>query len=575
MAIRNDTNPRPLDLQPELQDILQRNGMQAHIVGSSNGFQLVVQGHDSPVLTYNISQQQLQFLTDWGTNYANRKAYNTFASLVKNDFYMPRDFVHARNANGRVAMGLHGYRIGVGEYGRQARPLPVQMAAMTMPMGRWPHFGWHGAPPHHMDPGGFFRPLLGWSLRQQEGFHLRRIGGNLYYPGAPMVYDRPTGRKPGELQSGGYGFYWKGQQPQQSQVPQQDVLAQLQTVIQPVPAVQRPQDPAKPYKELITSDVYFSNEKWQEVLSSHGIVIDADNKLMTIQSASLPADMQYDLKPEELAVLTSNSIKDHPVSERLSLINDIIKVDFDSKVTMDTLNSKSLIDLTPKPKLLQEVNQYNTVEQSQPQGVEEDIQIIRDDQGQYQGQYQGHQMGLPEDNRKGVVNMHGSELDYINPDKGWFREGKHGREVTVDDIRVEPTEVEGKYKMTAIIDGEVINHEIKQKDYDKFLAVDDYHRMKLFSKIFKEVDMKDRYPVGLGTKLTAGLLAGLVVTGEVMHGLRGGPPPEIYMGGHPGPCPRPYFKPGVDTPMDVAARNFEAHANTDQMHHDLGFGPGR
>lgn len=571
MAIRRDTNPRPLDLQPELQDILQRNGMQAHIVGSSNGFQLVVQGHDSPVLTYNISQQQLQFLTDWGTNYANRKAYNTFASLVNNDFDMPRDFVHARNANGRVAMGLHGYRIGVGEYGRQARPLPVQMAAMTMPMGRWPHFGWHGAPPRHMDPGGFFQPFLGWSLRQQEGFHLRRIGGELYYPGAPMVYDRPSGRKPGELQSGGYGFYWKGQRPQQQQIPQQDVLAQLQTVIQSVPVVQRPQEPAKPYKELITSDVYFSNEKWQEVLSSHGIVIDADNKLMTIQSASLNADMQYDLEPEELAVLTSNSIKDHPVSERLALINDIIKVDFDSKVTMDALNSKSLIDLTPKPELLQEVNQYQVAEQNYPQGLEEDIQIIREDQGQYQGQ----QMGLPEDNRQGVVNMQGSDLDYINPDKGWFREGKHGREVTVDDIRVEPTETEGKYKMTAIIDGEVISHEIKQKDYDKFLAVDDYHRMKLFSKIFKEVDMKDRYPVGFGTKLTAGLLAGLVVTGEVMHGLRGGPPPEVYMGGYPGPCPRPYFKPGVDTPMDVAARNFEAHANTDQMRHDLGFGPGR
>ena len=505
----------------------------------------------------------------------NPKNGDHFASLVKDEFDMPRDFVHARNANGRVAMGLHGYRIGVGEYGRQARPLPVQMAAMTMPMGRWPHFGWHGAPPRHMDPGGFFRPFLGWSLRQQEGFHLRRIGGELYYPGAPMVYDRPAGRKPGELQSDGYGFYWKGQRPQQQQIPQQDVLAQLQTVIQPVPVVQRPQEPAKSYKELITSDVYFSNEKWQEVLSSHGIVIDADNKLMTIQSASLNADMQYDLKPEELAVLTSNSIKDHTVAERIALINDIIKVDFDSKVTMDALNSKSLIDLTPKPELLQEVNQYQQVEQNQPQGLEEGIQIVREDQGQYQGQYQGHQLGLPEDNRQGVVNMHGSDLDYINPDKGWFREGKHGREVTADDIRVEPTEVEGKYKMTAIIDGEVISHEIKQKDYDKFLAVDDYHRMKLFSKIFNEVDMKDRYPVGFGTKLTAGLLAGLVVTGEVMHGLRGGAPPEIYMGGHPGPCPRPYFKPGVDTPMDVAARNFEAHANTDQMRHDLGFGPGR
>ena len=24
---------------------------------------------------------------------------------------MPKNFVHARNANGRVAMGLHGYRV--------------------------------------------------------------------------------------------------------------------------------------------------------------------------------------------------------------------------------------------------------------------------------------------------------------------------------------------------------------------------------------------------------------------------------------------------------------------------------
>jgi hypothetical protein len=31
MSIRKNTNPRSLDLQPELQDILLRNGMQAHI----------------------------------------------------------------------------------------------------------------------------------------------------------------------------------------------------------------------------------------------------------------------------------------------------------------------------------------------------------------------------------------------------------------------------------------------------------------------------------------------------------------------------------------------------------------
>lgn len=57
----------------------------------------------------------------------------------------------------------------------------------------------------------------------------------------------------------------------------------------------------------------------------------------------------------------------------------------------------------------------------------------------------------------------------------WYREERHGREVEVGEIAVHPSPIEGKYKMTAVIDGQVISHEISQKDYDKFLAVDDYH----------------------------------------------------------------------------------------------------
>jgi hypothetical protein len=53
----------------------------------------------------------------------------------------------------------------------------------------------------------------------------------MFMQGAPMVPERPDGRvKPGELLNGGYGFYYKGQQPV-TQQPQQDVLADLQTVI--------------------------------------------------------------------------------------------------------------------------------------------------------------------------------------------------------------------------------------------------------------------------------------------------------------------------------------------------------
>lgn len=143
MSIRKNTNPRPLDLPPEMQDLLLRNGMRGYLAGSSEGFALIVQGHDSPLLTYPVSEKQLRALTDWGTNSANKRCYNTFASIVAADFDLPKDFVHAQNANGRVAMGLHGYRIGSGEYG-----------CVGMPMH-----------PFHPICHGF----LGWTPRQQGG----------------------------------------------------------------------------------------------------------------------------------------------------------------------------------------------------------------------------------------------------------------------------------------------------------------------------------------------------------------------------------------------------------------------
>lgn len=258
MSIRKNTTPRPLELPPEMRDILARNGMRGHIAGSSEGFVLIVQGHDSPLLSYPITEKQLQALTDWGTNYANRKCYNTFASIVAADFDLP----------------------------------------------------------------------------------------------------------------------------------------------------------------------------------------------------------------------------------------------------------------------------------------------------------------------KGTVVMDGNDLAYINPDKGWFREGRHGREVTVNQIRVEPAEAEGKYRMTAVIDGETVSHEITQKQYDKFMVIDDYHRLKLFSKIFGEVDMKSRDNIPLGTKIGAALLAGVAVMGELGRG----PRPDIYLERHGSPPPRCYFKPGVDTPMDVAARNYEAAVNTERMQHELRHG---
>ena len=524
---------------------------------------MVVQGHDSPVLNYSISERQLQALTDWGTNSANKKAYNTFTNLVANDFDMPKNFVHARNANGRVAMGLHGYRIGVGEYGRNPAPSFRQ--------------GWRAM--GMQDP----VPFLGWTPRQQDGYHLRRINGGLYYPaGAPMVPNRPDGRmKPGELQNGGYGFYYKGQP---SPV-KQDILQDLQAVIQPIQARPRTTQPAEPYKEVITSPVYFTNEKWQEILASHGLIIDPTTKTLTVQSASSPADLQYDLKPEELKILTSNSLKEIPLEQRLGTLNGIIKEDFAGSITMDVLNSKENINIPLTDKAKAEIDQQLCIGQEQQQG-----QVIDDGQNQFINQEQQQNIH-PElaPLQEGSVQMNGNDLQYIDENKGWYREGRHGREVSVDEIRVEPItnrpaeqtankekegqQTEGKYRMTAIIDGKVVSHEITQKQYDKFMAIDDYHRMKLFSKVFPEVEMKGRGDgVGLGVKIGAALLAGATVLGELGRGLHHHGPPEIYMEHHHGPEPRAYFKPGVDTPMDVAASNFEAAANTEMMHRELHHG---
>lgn len=544
MSIRSNSLPVGRDLSPELQEILRRNGMQAHIIRQGEGYQLAVQGHDSPLLTYSITAQQMRDLVDWGTNSANKKAYNTFASLVSNDFYMPRNFVHARNANGRVAMGLHGYRIGVGEYGR----LPWDRRCAHMMMDPY-----HGR-------------FLGWTPRNQEGFHMRRVGGAMFMQGAPLVPERPDGRiKPGEMQNGGYGFYYKGGQQNMVQQPSQDVLSDLQSVIPPVEVRPRSTEPAKPYNELITSKVYFSSEKWQECLASHGIVIDPTSKTLTVQSTATRQDFVYDLTDEELRKLTSNSIKEVPVQNRIDLINNVIKNDFQDKLTMDMLNSKEQIGLKLTPEVEAELNsrQQIVIDQSQP--LDYDNQAVVE----------------PED--RSVAHVDGNSLYEINEGKGWFREGKHGREVQVDDIKVEPVRDEkgeiqkdekgnSLFRMTAVINGESISHEITQKQYDKFMAIDDYHRMKLFSHIFKEVDMKNvpGMQSNIGAKIGGALLAGIAVMGELGRDRYA---PTVFVEHHHDPRPHVYFKGSVDSPQDLASRAFDAGLNAGE--HGVGMGHGR
>ena len=468
MAIRKYTNPRELDLSTGLQEVLRKNGMQAHIsLAKDGGRELIVLGHDSPVLTYKLNEKQVENLMGWGTTYENKKAYNTFASIVKDDFYMPQNFVSASNAFGRVAMGLHGYRIGHGEYGYDARP--ARRTPWFAPFSRQGR-GWAG-------------DFVGYAPRT-EGFHLRRIGDHAYRPwgGGPMVTERPDNRvKPGEMLSGGYGFYFKGHQ-KETPVEVLDQIS-IEPKIKPLEAAPRPQGQGIPYSSVITSDVYFSNDKFQEVLKSHGIVIDEAKKTLTIQSNLSKVDLQYDLKPEELQKLMANKVSGKggvSVDARLAIINEVIGKDFDTKLTKEMLETKELVSLDLKPEVRQEV---------EAPFIEQERRI---EEQQRLAEARAEQRRESERIERDPNAINGREIQAILGNKGWFQPVANGREMVVGEIRVDKT-LNGTYVMEAEVNGRLLAHSISAKDYQKFLDLDDAHRLKMFDKVFNEVEIKSAH----------------------------------------------------------------------------------
>ena len=468
MAIRKYTNPRELDLSTGLQEVLRKNGMQAHIsLAKDGGRELIVLGHDSPVLTYKLNEKQVENLMGWGTTYENKKAYNTFASIVKDDFYMPQNFVSASNAFGRVAMGLHGYRIGHGEYGYDARP--ARRTPWFAPFSRQGR-GWAG-------------DFVGYAPRT-EGFHLRRIGDHAYRPwgGGPMVTERPDNRvKPGEMLSGGYGFYFKGHQ-KETPVEVLDQIS-IEPKIKPLEAAPRPQGQGIPYSSVITSDVYFSNDKFQEVLKSHGIVIDEAKKTLTIQSNLSKVDLQYDLKPEELQKLMANKVSGKggvSVDARLAIINEVIGKDFDTKLTKDMFETKELVSLDLKPDVRQEV---------EAPFIEQERRIAEQ---QRLAEARAEQRRESERIERDPNAINGREIQAILGNKGWFQPVANGREMVVGEIRVDKT-LNGTYVMEAEVNGRLLAHSISAKDYQKFLELDDAHRLKMFDKVFNEVEIKSAH----------------------------------------------------------------------------------
>lgn len=523
-TIRKEYNPSG-DISRNLSDILRKNGMEAHLREQGDSYQLIVMSHDSPKITYNISGNDARKLMNGGTHASDKKAYNTFASIVKQDFYIPRDFVHAKNVGSHVNMGLNGYR--------------AETPGWRRPVG--------------------FVPM---------GFPLRRIDGRVY-PGEPrMVAERPGGHmRPGELQSGGYGFYYKGGKQDPGKTDTHADIGEIK-----VKPIERPKGESIPYKEKITSPVYFNNQSFQEVLKSHGLVIDEKTKTLTVQSSKVPKDLRYQLTDEEFRQLTNNKStgKDSvSVQARLDIINRVIAADFTGKVTMEMLNSKDYVSLKLQPEKEAEILGVRTTDEASVEQLKKGMPGTEREMPKRDNDKSGT---LDEQHKVGVVD--GNDLEKMKSTKGWYREETHGREVSVGEITVEPDKQQtGKYKMTAIIDGQRVSHEITQKQYDKFMAVDDYHRMKLFSKVFPEVEMKGN---GTGTNVGAAILAALTVGTGVAHAIAGhrpSPAPEIYMDRFESRAV--YHKPGVIDPATIAAAQYENESISRQPSQQESVGIGR
>lgn len=469
MAIlRKNINYGVTDISQRLQDTLNANGMQAHIAMTQTGdYELVTLSHNSSEpRRYPLNQQQVENLMNSGTNAWDKKAYNTFVDIVKEDYYIPGSFDAARNANSPINMGLDGHRLAPGEYGY-----------------REPHFFFPFEGPRY----GRFDNIIDGLIGLVHGGRIRRIDDRPFYASsAPVVIDRPDGRlRPGEMKTGAYGFYDKGVKQKQ------DVLQSMSISEQQKPKVERPKGQAVPL-DSISSPVYMSAQKFQQVLSSHGVVIDEKNNLLTIKSASVPTNLEYKLNLDETKKLMNEKFKYSDkkgvhnkdgvsVNERLAILNAVIGKDFADRITIEMLNSKDYVDIKLKPEVEKELGVHQEVA-NQYMASKLDIIEMKDMREDYRSGF------IDSWNSIGVVDGRA-----LNPNEGFYLPVKDGRAVSVGEIQVSPVN-DGKgattFRMTAVINNQVMAHDISKEDYIKFINYNDEYRLKLFDKVFDEVKIK-------------------------------------------------------------------------------------
>lgn len=491
MSIRG-RNPYAFDISPQLRGVLERNGLQAHISYDQNGqLQLVTMSHDTQAPKYfPITEDQADLLRDGGTNYTNKKAYQTFVGIVGKDYFVPGSYVAACNAGSPVNMGQYGYRINPGEYGydpvwhahHRMEPVPPLATPPFRPF-RGPRFG-----PFDRIMGGIFAFANG-------GYHIRRINDRPFlYQDRPMVIERPDRRlKPGESKSFDYGFYDKGQQQngfsQTTAQPLQDMKYKVDEI-----KLERPKGQSISINDHDYQLPRLTGDKFQKLLASHGLVLDKNTNTLLVQSASEQVDIRLKVTDAQMKKILAPKVeyklhgKEYnkggvSLNERLAILNEIISRDFSDKVTFKQLESHDFVDIHLKPELEAKLNARHE------QAVSHATSMVQDPAFDIRDVRANYTVGFV-DKWNSIAQADGRQLD---KSQGFYLPNKDGRRVSVGEIiayNYGDGADKGGYRMTAVIDNKIVSHNISQEDYMKFVNYEDEYRLKIFDKYFDEVKIK-------------------------------------------------------------------------------------
>ena len=386
-------------LNPNLDRLIRRNGLEAEILlnNKTGEMMLRVTGTRglawSPECKFPITQKEMAALMGGGMSSTDMKAYKTFNSIIRSQFDPPLSMEYAKvgigdrgfNQDGLVMMGATGISRGPRYMPRVSENVPGLMKATRSVRG------------YEVPSAGYiYKMNLGGNLRQQATKNIQM----------EIKEDKPK-------------------------------------------AAERPADGLA--KKLDGTAKSAGNDTFlqlKEVLATHGIDIDEKKKVMYIRPLTARVDVRYNLKDEDLKILTANNWRAQGnMEKRLEVINGIIGQDFNEKITRQMLNEdKNYVNLTFTPDA-KEYYEKKFIDYDKRQALNAQVTEVR------------RRIAMDNDEiDRDEAAVNGYNIEKILPGKAFFANQRYGRQLLVGEIRVDRVLGNANAYKEAMAQHELVKH---------------------------------------------------------------------------------------------------------------------